>query len=69
MTTYVENMSLTLLYKRKDFLEEQLNIVNDLIEKRKIEKIEISKIEKIEKPEEKKIISLKKVKIKKINPI
>ena len=67
MTTYVENMSLTLLYKRKDFLEEQLNIVNDLIEKRKIEKIEITKIEKIEK--EKKIIPLKKVKIKKINPI
>ena len=36
MTSYVETLSLTELIHRKSFLENQLNIVNDLINEKNI---------------------------------
>ena len=52
MTSYVETMSLTELTNRKIFLEDQLNIVNDLIDVRKNElKIVQNNLEMIEKEE------------------
>ena len=52
MTSYVETMSLTELTNRKIFLEEQLNIVNDLIDVRQNElKIVQNNLEMIEKEE------------------
>ena len=52
MTSYVETMSLTELTNRKIFLEDQLNIVNDLIDVRQNElKIVQNNLEMIEKEE------------------
>ena len=52
MTSYVETMSLTELTNRKIFLEDQLNIVNDLIDVRQNElKIIQNNLEMIEKEE------------------
>ena len=58
MSSYVERLSLTELKSRKDFLEEQLNIVNDLIVEKEHEKIkkEQNKQEKqIEQNEQEKL--------------
>ena len=52
MTSYVETMSLTELKSRKIFLEDQLNIVNNLIDVRQNElKIVQNNLEMIEKEE------------------
>lgn len=52
MTSYVETLSLTELKSRKIFLEDQLNIVNDLIDVRQNElRIVQNNLEMIEKEE------------------
>ena len=68
MSSYVERLSLTELKSRKDFLEEQLNIVNDLIVEKEKYKHEENQKQIYKKEEKEQIKSLEtklKIKIKK----